>query len=71
MSQRHPLASVADAIADTRDPLHGSTARRLRIAKTFAPGHDGTRRLAREIGDRLYKDFPEFSSCVAPAASKV
>ena len=53
MSQRPPLASVADAIADTRDPLHGSTARRLRIAKTFAPSLDGTRRLAREFGDRL------------------
>ncbi len=26
---------------------------RLRIAKTFAPGRDGTRRLAREFGDRL------------------
>ena len=53
MSQRAPLASVADAIAETHDPLHGSMAHRLRIAKTFAPGHDGTRRLAREFGDRL------------------
>ena len=35
------------------DALHGATARRLRIAKTFAPGHDGTRPLAREFGDRL------------------
>lgn len=35
------------------DSSHGATARRLRIAKTFAPGHDGTRRLAREFGDRL------------------
>ena len=32
---------------------HGAKARTLRIAKTFAPGHDGTRRLAREFGDRL------------------
>jgi hypothetical protein len=35
------------------EPFHGATARALRIAKTFAPGHDGTRRLAREFGDRL------------------
>ena len=35
------------------DSSHGATARRLRIAKKFASGHDGTRRLAREFGDRL------------------
>jgi len=35
------------------DPFRGDGARELRVAKTFAPGHDGTRRLAREFGERL------------------
>lgn len=39
--------------AGTRDPFRGDAARELRVAKTFAPGHDGTRRLAREFGERL------------------
>jgi len=36
-----------------QDPFSGVAARGLRVAKTFAPGHAGTRRLVREFGERL------------------
>jgi hypothetical protein len=37
----------------TSEPVRGKAARELRVAKTFSPGHDGTRRLARAFGERL------------------
>ena len=53
MDTRRLSGSGEDAAIDRGEPFRGATARALRIAKTFAPGHDGTRRLAREFGDRL------------------
>ena len=53
MDMRRPSGPGGDATIDRSDPFRGATARELRIAKTFAPGHDGARRLAREFGGRL------------------
>jgi hypothetical protein len=53
MNTRRLNGSGEDAAIDRSDPFRGAAARELRIAKTFAPGHDGTRRLTREFGARL------------------
>lgn len=51
MAPRRPPGLGAEARAG--EPYHGPAVQRVRIAKTFAAGRDGTRRLAREFGDRL------------------